>query len=52
MDYFHITIFISVPAKKRMSRTSKEDEQTFEELINWTHRRSQAKCQFSRNQLH
>ena len=45
MDYFYLTIFISVRARKRMSKKSKEDEQTLEELITWTHRRSQAKCQ-------
>ena len=43
-NYFHLTIFISVGAKKLMSKKSKQDEQTLEEL-NPTHRLSQAKCQ-------
>ena len=43
-NYFHLTIFISVGAKKLMSKKSKEDEQTLEELKT-AHRLSQAKCQ-------
>ena len=34
MDYFQLTIFLSVSAKKRMRKKSKEDEQTLEESIN------------------
>ena len=45
MNYFHQTISTSVRARKRMSKKSKEDEHTLEELITWTHRRSQAKRQ-------
>ena len=47
-NYFHLTIFISVGAKKLMSKKSKQDEQTLEEL-NPTHRLSQAKCQLVQN---
>ena len=43
IDCFHLTIFISVSAKKLMRKRSKEDKQTLEEL-NSAHRRSQAKC--------
>ena len=40
IDYFHLTIFISVSAKELMRKKSKEDEKTLEEL-NSAHRRSQ-----------
>ena len=43
LNYFHLTIFIYLIAKKLIRKKSKEDEQTLEEL-NWAHRRSQAKC--------
>ena len=43
IDCFHLTIFISVSAKKLMKEKSKVDEQTLEEL-NLARRRSQAKC--------
>ena len=44
IDYFHLTIFISVSAKELMRKKSKQNQQTLEEL-NSAHRRSQAKCQ-------
>ena len=44
IEFFYLTIFISVSAKKLMRKKSKEDEQTLEEL-NSAHRHSQAKCQ-------
>ena len=44
IDCFHLTMFISVSAKKLMRKKGKEDEQTLEKL-NSAHRRSQAKCQ-------
>ena len=40
IDYFNLTIFISVKCQK----TYEQDEQTLEEL-NSSHRRLQAKCQ-------
>ena len=42
IDYFYLTIFISVSAKK-LTKKSKQNAQTLEEL-NSAHRRSQAKC--------
>ena len=45
---FHLTIFISVSAKKLMKKKKvNEDEQTLEELlgVKSAHCRSQAKCQ-------
>ena len=49
IDCFHLTIFISVSAKKLMrKKKSKEDEQTLEEL-NSAHRHSQLKCQLVQN---
>ena len=47
---FHLTIFISVSAKKLMRKKSTEDEQTLEEL-NSAHRRSQQNVSCT-NQLH
>ena len=44
IDCFHLTIFISVSAKKLMRKKSKEDEKTLEELHS-AHHRSQAKRQ-------
>ena len=44
INYFHLTIFISVSGKKLMRKKSTEDEQLLEEL-NSAHRRSKAKCQ-------
>ena len=49
MDYFHLTIFISVRAKKRMKK-SKEDKQILEEL-NSAHRCSQATSYIKRIKL-
>ena len=44
IDYFHLTVFISVSANKLMRKKCKQDEETLEKL-NWAHRHSQAKCQ-------
>ena len=43
---------MSVSAKKLMRNKSKQNEQTFEEELNSTLRRSQAKCQLVQTRLH
>ena len=51
IDYSLLAIFISRSSEKPDNKKSKEDKQDLAELSS-AHRRSQAKCQLTTNQLH
>ena len=51
IDCFYLTIFVSVSAKKLMRKKVKRTNKLLEDLSS-AHRRSQAKCQLVKNQLH